>query len=85
MAKAKLKKVQMSSVTTDVISMEFDQNPNIATANYSAETAKRVQQAIIKKMRVDKLKQFIDTELKEETRNSQAGEHMGFEFSFKSM
>jgi hypothetical protein len=81
---AELKKIPMSTVHEDIISMEFNTNPNIPTANYSEETAQRVQQAIAKKMKVDRLKRLIETELRQEpVKNS--SESFGFEFSFKGM
>lgn len=78
------KKTPINSVNEEIISMEFDENPNIPTANYSEETAKRIEQAIIKKMRAEKLKRLIETELKND-KKIEDGESIGFEFSFKGM
>jgi hypothetical protein len=68
----------------DVVSMEFDDNPNIPTANYNEETANKIQEAIKKKMRAEKLKKMIDAELKQNDR-PESEESIGFAFSFKGM
>ena len=57
---AELKKTQFSNVNDEIISMEFDNNPNIPTANYSEETAIKIQETIKKKMRAEKLKKMIE-------------------------
>lgn len=74
----------MNTVNEDIISMEFDGNPNIPTANYSEETSKRIQLAIVKKMRAEKLKKLIETELKPEKADNST-DSIGFEFTFKGM
>ena len=81
---AELKKIPMNSINEDIISMEFDTNPNIPTANYSEETAQRIQIAIAKKMRSEKLKRMIEHELKKEGPNNHA-DSIGLEFTFKGM
>jgi hypothetical protein len=81
---AELKKTPIRSVNEDIISMEFDVNPNIPTANYSNETAERIQQAIVKKLRAEKLKKMIESELKQDTKVLD-GESLGFSFTFNSM
>lgn len=80
---AELKKTPFKTVNEEVVSMEFDGNPNIPTANYSEETAERIQEAIKKKMRAEKLKKMIETELKND-KKKEANE-MAFSFSFKGM
>ncbi len=86
MAQAELKKTPISSVNEDIISMEFDANPNIPTANYNETTGIAMQEAIAKKMRADKLKKMIDGELKRDVRSgSSDGESLGFAFSFNGM
>jgi hypothetical protein len=82
---AELKKTPMNSVHEDIISMEFDENPNIPTANYNSDTEASIQQAIINKMKVDKLKKFIDSELKRDNKPDNSGESIGLSFSFKGM
>lgn len=81
---AELKRIPISSINEDIISMEFDGNPNIPTANYSAETAQRIQMAIAKKMRAEKLKRMIESELKQDAPNNHS-DSIGLEFSFKGM
>lgn len=84
---ATAKKTPISSVNDSVISMEFDENPNIPTANYSEETSKNIKKAIIKKMRAEKLKKMIDAELKKEEKSRKSGENMGIgiPLTFKGM
>lgn len=81
---AELKKVPMSSVKDDaVISMSFDENPNIPTANYSEDTLSRINEVIAKKMRAEKIKKMIEAELKDEKKTE--GNDLGLTFSFGSM
>ncbi len=81
---AELKKVPMSSVKDDnVISMSFDENPNIPTANYSEDTLDKINDVIAKKMRAEKIKKMIETELKDEKKTE--GNDLGLKFSFGSM
>ena len=82
---AELKKTPFNSINEDIISMEFNKNPNIPTANYSAETADRIQEAIIKKMRTEKLKKMIENELKTDQGKVRDGESIGIGFNFSSM
>ncbi len=82
---AELKKTPMSSVHEDIISMEFGENPNIPTANYSVDTEQAIQEAIIKKMRINKLKNFIDSELKRDTKPPSNNDSIGLAFNFKGM
>lgn len=82
---AEYKKTPFTAVNEEIISMEFDGNPNIPTANYSEETAGLIQEAIMKKMRNDKLKKFIDSELKGEQKSNESSDFLGFSFSFKGM
>lgn len=82
---ATLKKTPLNSVNEDIISMEFDENPNIPTANYSEETSDRIHAAIAKKMRAEKLKKLIEQELKDDKKPSSDGEDIGLSFSFKGM
>ena len=81
---AERKKTPISTVNEDIISMEFDENPNIPTANYSDETAARIREAIAKKMKAEKLKKMIEMELKNEVKPTD-GESIGMAFSFSSM
>ncbi len=80
---AELKKTPFGNVNDEIISMEFDTNPNIPTANYSEETALKIQEVIRNKMRADKLKKMIESELKQEKKKET--EDFAFNFSFKSM
>jgi hypothetical protein len=82
---AELKKTPMSSVNEDIISMEFDSNPNIPTANYSEETAIAMREAIAKKMKIEKLKKMIEKELKQDLPKTSEVENIGFSFSFNGM
>lgn len=81
---AEQKKIPISSVNEDIISMEFGENPNIPTANYNEETELAIQEAIIKKMKTDKLKKLIDLELKQDVRPVE-GESLGLSFTFKGL
>jgi hypothetical protein len=81
---AELKKVPMSSVKDDaVISMSFDENPNIPTSNYSEDTLDKINEVIARKMKAEKIKKIIEAELKDEKKIE--GNDMGFSFSFSSM
>ncbi len=82
---AELKKTPISSINEEIISMEFDGNPNIPTANYSAETEQRIQLAIAKKMRAEKLKRMLETELRQEHKSAGGSETLGLDFTFKGM
>lgn len=81
---ATLKKTPIGSVKGDILSMEFDENPNIPTANYNEKTADKIQEAIVKKMRAEKLKKMIDSELKQNDKVID-GENLGLSFTFKGM
>ena len=81
---AERKKTPISTVNEDIISMEFDENPNIPTANYNEDTASRIQIAIVKKKKAEKLKKMIENELKNEKKEIE-GETMGMGFTFNSM
>lgn len=81
---AELKKIPFGTINEDIVSMEFNENPNIPTANYSEETAKRIQIAIAKKMKADRLKRLIESELKPEGPNNNS-DSLGLEFTFKGM
>jgi hypothetical protein len=63
--------------------MSFDENPNIPTANYSEETLEKMNDVIRKKMRAEKLKKMIETELKNEKKDDTGDS--GLMFSFDSM
>jgi hypothetical protein len=80
---AELKKTPFQTVQDDVISMDFDENPNIPTANYSEETLKVINDTIKKKQRAEKLKKIIDQELKPKSKGDD--DDMGLSFSFSSM
>ena len=80
---AELKKTAFDTINDEIISMEFDVNPNIPTANYSEETASKIQDAIRNKMRAEKLKKMIETELAQTKKKE--NEDFAFNFSFKSM
>lgn len=80
---AELKKTNFSGVTDDVISMDFEGNPNIPTANYGEETLKNINETIRKKMRAEKIQKMIDQELKPDKKAS--GDEMAFSFNFKGM
>ncbi len=80
---ADLKKTPLKSVDSDVISMVFDTNPNIPTANYSEETLNKINETLVKKMRAEKIKKLITAELKQEKKNDDS--EMAFSFSFKGM
>jgi len=80
---ADLKKVPFSKVNEDVVSMSFDENPNIATANYSNETLDKINDVIKTKMRAEKIKKMIETELKDEKKTE--SDDMAFNFNFSSM
>lgn len=80
---AEIKKVPFSSVQDEsVISMSFDENPNIPTANYSEETLVKINAVIAKKIRAEKIKKMIETELKAETKKE---EDPFLAFNFNSM
>lgn len=80
---AEMKKVPFSSVQDEsVISMSFDENPNIPTANYSEATLTKINEVIAKKMRAEKIKKMIEAELKTETKKE---EDPFLAFSFSSM
>lgn len=81
---ADLKKTQFNTVDEDIVSMEFDKNPNIPTANYSDETLLNIQDAIQKKMRAEKIKKMIETELRRDKKTESLDE-MSLSFSFKGM
>ena len=78
-----LKKQPFNQVDDEVISMTFDDNPNIPTANYSEETLKNIQETIRKKRRAEKIKKMIEQELKTDKKTEE--DEMAFSFSFKSM
>jgi len=80
---AELKKIPFDSVNDEVISMSFDENPNIPTANYSEETLAKINETIVKKMRAEKIKKLIESELKDE-KNTESDD-LSFSFNFKSM
>lgn len=80
---ADLKKVPFDTVNDDVVSMSFDENPNIPTANYSDETLTNIQNAIKKKMRAEKIKKMIESELKADDKGG--NDDMAFSFSFSGM
>jgi len=80
---ADLKKIPFDTVTDDVISMSFDENPNIPTANYSEETLVKINETIAKKMRAEKIKKLIETELKDDKPTET--NDMGLAFNFSSM
>jgi len=80
---AELKKIPFDSVNDEVISMSFDENPNIPTANYSEETLAKINETIVKKMRAEKIKKLIESELKDE-KNIESDD-LSFSFNFKSM
>jgi hypothetical protein len=80
---ADLKKQPFNTVDDDVISMDFEGNPNIPTANYSEETLKNIQETIRKKQRAEKIKKMIDQELKADKKADD--NEMAFSFSFKGM
>ncbi len=82
---AELKKTPISTINEEIISMEFNGNPNIPTANYSEATAIKIQAAIAKKLRAEKLKKMLEQELKVETKSASGTETMGLDFTFKSM
>lgn len=79
---ADLKKIPFNSVNDEVISMSFSENPNIPTANYSAETLNNINEVIRKKMRAEKLKKMIEQELKTDKKND---DNMDLSFVFKGM
>ncbi len=81
---AERKKTPISTVNEDIISMEFDENPNIPTVTYSDDTAGRIQKAIAKKIRAEKLQKMIDNELKKENTTTE-GESLGMAFNFSGM
>jgi len=78
-----LKKVPFNVVTDDVISMSFDENPNIPTANYNENTLNKINEVIKKKMRAEKIKKMLETELKDEKKTE--SDNMAFSFNFSSM
>lgn len=80
---AELKKTSFNQVNDDVISMDFEGNPNIPTANYSEETLIKINETIRKKMRAEKIRKMIDQELK--SNKKQDENDMAFSFSFKGM
>ena len=82
---AELRKTPMGTVNEDIISMEFNGNPNIPTANYSQETEQRIHAAIAKKMRAEKLKKMLEQELKVERKSADGTESLGLDFTFRSM
>ncbi len=80
---ADLKKVPFDTVTDDVVSMSFDENPNIPTANYSDATLEKINDVIKKKMRAEKIKKMIESELKDDKKVDD--NELAFNFNFKSM
>jgi len=80
---ADLKKVALTDTNDEVISMSFDDNPNIPTANYSEETLNTINEVIRKKMRAERIKKIIEAELKDEKKVDT--NDMTFNFGFKSM
>ena len=80
---ADLKKQPFDTVDDDVISMDFEGNPNIPTSNYSEETLKNIQETIMKKQRAEKIKKMIDQELKDDKKSD--GDETAFSFTFKGM
>jgi len=80
---ADLKKVPFNTVNDDVVSMSFDENPNIPTSNYSNETLDKINNVIKTKMRAEKIKKMIETELKDEKKTE--SNEMAFNFNFSSM
>lgn len=82
---AELRKTPINTINEEIISMEFDSNPNIPTANYSEETAHRIQVAIARKMKAEKLKRMLEQELKQEQKSANGTESLGLDFTFKSM
>jgi len=80
---AEMKKVPFSSIQDEsIISMSFDENPNIPTANYSDDTLTKINEVIARKMRAEKIKKMIETELKTETKKD---EDPFLAFNFNSM
>jgi len=84
MSTATRKTTPFSAIDEDVISLEFDANPNIPTANYSEETAILIQKVIAKKIKAEKLKKLIENELKNEKRPEE-GEMVSLGFKFSTM
>ena len=80
---ANLKKVPFNTVKDDVVSMSFDENPNIPTSNYSNETLLKINDVIRTKMRAEKIKKMIESELKDEKKTE--SNEMAFNFNFSSM
>jgi hypothetical protein len=80
---AELKKQPFNTVDDEVISMDFEGNPNIPTANYSEDTLKNIQETIRKKQRAEKIKKMIDQELKTDKKVDE--DEAGLSFSFKGM
>jgi len=80
---ANLKKQPFNQVKDEVISMTFEENPNIPTANYSEETLKKIEESIRKKQRAEKLKKLIEQELKIDKKSDE--DDMSFAFTFKGM
>ena len=80
---ADLKKQPFNTVDDEVISMDFEGNPNIPTANYTDETLKNIQDTIQKKQRAEKIKKMIEQELKTEKKSD--SDETAFSFTFKGM
>jgi len=78
-----IKKTPFTNVDDDVISMDFEGNPNIPTANYGNDTLKNIDEVIKKKQRAEKLKKIIDQELTPEKKAQE--DEMSFAFNFGSM
>jgi len=81
---ADLKKIPFQSVADqDIVTMSFDENPNIPTANYSEETLSKINDVISKKIKAERIKKLIDDELKQDEKIED--NDMNMMFSFKSM
>jgi hypothetical protein len=77
------KKIPLSEVKDDIILMRFDKNPNIPTTKYSEATQKNINESIKKKMKIEKMKKLVETELKKEEKIDKNDFEMLF--NFKSM
>ena len=78
-----IKKANLSADNSEVVTMTFDDNPNIPTANYNDATASKIEQAIQNKLKKEKMQKLLEQELKEDA--VKAEDPFAMKFSFKGM
>jgi len=78
-----MKKIPFNTVQENVINMSFDKNPNIPTSNYNKATLETINEVIKRKMRAEKIKKIIESELK--PNENFEDDNLGLSFTFGSM